>query len=89
MKQNRIRGEWAGSSHLKERREELLKAHEEFQKMLADGWQVTNVRKRRPRISSPKTPREVEVAIFGGKVRMTFAEYQQRGQGLKVIMEIF
>lgn len=89
MKQNRIRGEWAGSSHLKERKEELLKAHEEFEKMLADGWQVANVRKKRPRISKPKAPREVEVAIFGGKVRMTFAEYQQRGQGLKVIMEIF
>lgn len=89
MKNNQTRGQWAGSSHLKEKREELLKAHEEFEKMLADGWQITNVRKKRPRISKPKTPREVEVAIFGGKVRMTFAEYQQRGQGLKVIMEIF
>ena len=89
MRQNRIRGEWAGSSHLKERREELLKAHKEFERMLADGWQVANVRKKRPRIQREKSPREVEVAIFGGKVRMTFAEYQQRGQGLKVIMEIF
>ena len=93
MKNNQTRGQWAGSSHLKERREELLKAHEEFQKMLAEGWQITSVKKsdkpKRPRISKPKTPREVEVAIFGGKVRMTFAEYQQRGQGLKVIMEIF
>ena len=90
MKQNKIRGEWAGSSHLKERREELLKAHEEFQKLLDSGYQITAVKKvRRPRISKPKAPREVEVAIFGGKVRMTFAEYQQRGQGLKVIMEIF
>lgn len=89
MRQNKIRGEWAGSSHLKERYDELKKAHEEFQRMLDNGWQVANARKKRPRISKPKAPREVEVAIFGGKVRMTFAEYQQRGQGLKVIMEIF
>ncbi len=89
MKNHNTRSQWAGSSHLKERYDELKKAHEEFERMLADGWQVTNVRKKRPRISKPKTPREVEVAIFGGKVRMTFAEYQQRGQGLKVVMEIF
>ena len=88
MRQNRIRGEWAGCSNLKERYDELLQAHEEFQKLLDSGYEITSVRKaKRPRIS--KTPREVEVAIFGGKVRMTFAEYQQRGQGLKVIMEIF
>lgn len=89
MRQNRIRGEWAGSSHLKKKYDELLQAHQEFERLLADGYEITSVRKvKRPRISK-KTPREVEVAIFGGKVRMTFAEYQQRGQGLKVIMEIF
>ena len=90
MRQNRIRGEWAGCSHLKEKYDELLQAHQEFEKLLADGYEITSVRKaKRPRISKPNTPKEVEVAIFGGKVRMTFAEYQQRGQGLKIIMEIF
>ena len=89
MKNHNTRSQWAGCSNFHERREELLKAHEEFQKMLADGWQVTNVKKKRPRIQKPKTPKEVEVSIFGGKVRMTFAEYQQHGAGLKVLMEIF
>jgi len=89
MRQNRIRGEWAGSSHLKEKYDELLQAHQEFERLLAEGYQITAIRKaRRPRISKP-TPREVEIAVLGGKVRMTFAEYQQRGQGLKVVMEIF
>ena len=87
---NQTRGQWAGSSHLKEKYDELKKAHEEFQKLLDSGYEITAVKKtKRPRIQKPKTPREVEVAIFGGKVRMTFAEYQQRGQGLKVVMEIF
>jgi hypothetical protein len=90
MKNNQTRGQWAGSSHLKERYDELKKAHEEFQKLLDSGFQITAAKKvKRPRIQKAKTPREVEVAIFGGKVRMTFAEYQQRGQGLKVVMEIF
>ena len=87
--ENRVyRGEWAGCSNFREKREELNKAHEEFTKMVADGWQLS-IKPRRPRIKKPKTPREVEVLIFGGKVRMSFAEYQQRGQGLKVVMEIF
>jgi hypothetical protein len=89
MKQPNIRKEWAGCSNFQEKVKELNEAHQEFLQMIADGWQITNVRKKRPRISKPKTPRVVEVAIFGSKMRMTFAEYQQHGQGLKVIMEIF
>lgn len=91
MRQNVHRGQWAGCSNLKEKREGLLKAHEEFQKLLDNGFKVTDVKvkHKRPRIQKPKTPRAVEVAIFGDKVRMTFAEYQERGQGFKVIMEIF
>lgn len=89
MKQPNIRKEWAGCSNFQEKVKELNEAHQEFLQMLADGWQITNVRKKRPRISKPKTPRIVEVAVFGGKMRMTFAEYQQHGQGLKVTMEIF
>lgn len=89
MKQ-RINAVRVGSSHNTERLAELKANHEELQRMLANGWEITAVKKtKRPRIQKPKTPREVEVSIFGGKVRMTFAEYQQRGQGLKVIMEIF
>lgn len=89
MKQNNYRGEWAGCSNFQEKREELSKAHEEFQRMLESGWTIKAVKPKRPRISKPKTPREVLVSLFGGKVKMTFAEYKQHGSGLKVIMEIF
>ena len=89
MKQNKIRGEWAGSSHLAGKKDELLKAHQEFLDMLANGWQVKEARVKRPRIQKPKTPKEVIVSVFGGKLKMTFTEYQEKGQGLKVLMEIF
>lgn len=89
MGQDRTRSEWAGCSNFKERREELRKAHEEFQKMLDNGFEIKEARVKRPRIQKSKTPREVLVSILGGKVKMTFEEYQQRGQGFKVIMEIF
>ena len=89
MRQNRIRGEWAGSSHLKERKEELLKAHEEFEKMLADGWQVASAKKKRPRIQKVKTPRQVVISILGNKMTVTYQEYLNRCQGFKIVMEIF
>lgn len=51
MRQNKIRGEWAGCSNFKERREELIKAHEEFQKLLDSGYEITAVKRvKRPRI---------------------------------------
>ncbi|MBQ7429411.1 MAG: hypothetical protein IJV29_07055 [Butyrivibrio sp.] len=90
MKNHNTRSQWAGCSNFKEKYDELLQAHQKFERLLDNGYEITSVRKaKRPRISKPKTPREVEVAIFGSKVRMTFAEYQQRGQGLKVVMKIF
>ena len=89
MKNNQTRGQWAGSSHLKERYDELKKAHEEFQKMLADGWQVTNAKKKRPRIQKTKTPRKVVISVFGNKTTVTYQEYLNRCQGFKIVMEIF
>ena len=89
MRQNRIRGEWAGSSHLKERYDELKKAHEEFEKMLADGWQVTNVKKKRHRIQKAKTPIKVVISVLGNKTTVTYQEYLNRCQGFKIVMEIF
>ena len=89
MKNNQTRGQWAGSSHLKERREELLKAHEKFERMIADGWQVTNVRKKRPRIQKAKTPRKVVISVLGNKTTVTYQEYLTRCQGFKIVMEIF
>jgi len=90
MKRSSHRGEWAGCSDFKERREELLKAHEEFKKMLAEGWQVTNAKKaKRPRIQKTKTPRKVVISILGNKMTVTYQEYLNRCQGFKIVMEIF
>jgi hypothetical protein len=92
MKNNQTKGQWAGSSHLKERREELLKAHEEFEKMLAEGWQITSVKKaKRPRIHREKTPRKVEVSIMNGlvKVIVDFTEWQAHGSVGTIIKKIY
>ena len=89
MKNNQTRGQWVGSSHLKEKREELLKAHAEFERMIADGWHITNVRKKRPRIQKAKTPKKVVISVLGNKTTVTYQEYLDRCQGFKIIMEIF
>ena len=89
MNNKNYRSQWAGCSNFKERREELLKAHEEFEKMLADGWQVTNAKKKRPRIQKAKTPRKVVISVLGNKTTVTYQEYLNRCQGFKIVMEIF
>lgn len=68
---------------------ELKKAHEEFERMLADGWQVTNAKKKRPRIQKAKTPRKVVISVLGNKATVTYQEYLNRCQDFKIIMEIF
>lgn len=90
MEQKRIKGIRVGSSNHDARLAALKANHEsdELKALLARGYKIQSAR-RRPRIQKPKTPKEVEVSIFGGKVRMTFAEYQLHGQGFKVLMEIF
>lgn len=55
-----------------------------LENLITEGYKLTGVKR-----AADATPKEVEVAIFGGKVRMTFAEYQEHGQGLKILMEIF
>ena len=54
-----------------------------LEKLINEGYRITGCAKR------TKTPKEVVVSVFGGKVRMTFTEYQRRGKDLKVLMEIF
>ena len=90
MKQKVIyRGEWAGCSDLTERRKELSKAHEEFQKLLDSGYQLKEARKR-PRIKKERQPRQVVVALGGTwTVKLSFEEYQKRGDGLKIVMKIY
>ena len=68
---------------------ELKKAHEEFQKMLADGWQVTNTRVKRPRIKRTPQPRYVVTLVFGRELKMSIEEYNTRGQDFKKVREIY
>ena len=90
MRQNRIRGEWAGSSHLKERYDELKRAHEEFQRLLDSGYEITTVKRvKRPRIQKTQQPKYVVTLVFGRELKMTIEEYNTRGQGFKKIREIY
>ena len=90
MKNNQTRGQWAGSSHLKERYDELKKAHEEFQKLLDSGFQITAAKKvKRPRIQKAQQPKYVVTLVFGKELKMTIEEYNTRGQGFKKVREIY
>jgi hypothetical protein len=85
----RINAVRVGSSNHAERLAELKANHEEFQKMLADGWQVTNTRVKRPRIKRTPQPRYVVTLVFGRELTMTIEEYNTRGQGFKKVREIY
>ena len=90
MNNNNQRGQWAGYSNFKERYNELKQAHEEFQKLLDSGYEITAVKKaRRPRIQKAKTPRKVVISVLGNKTTVTYQEYLNRCQGFKIVMEIF
>ncbi len=90
MKQKDYRGEWVSCSDLKERREELSKAHEEFQKLLDSGYQMKEARVKRPRIKRERQPRQVVVTLGGTwTMKMTFEEHKQRGDGLRIVMNIY
>lgn len=90
MKQNVYRGEWAGCSDLADRKKELAKAHEEFQRMLDNGYQIKEARVKRPRIKKETQPKQVVVTLGGNwTVKLSFEEYQKRGDGLKIVMKIY
>lgn len=89
MENRNYRGEWAGCSHLKERREELLKAHEEFQKLLENGFKLKEAKVKRPRIQKEKAPRKVVISVLDHKTTVTYQEYLSKCQGFRIIMEIF
>ena len=92
MRQNKIRGEWVGCSNFKERREELIKAHEEFQKLLDGGYEITTVKRgKRPRIQREKAPRKVEVSIMNGLVKITvdYTEWQAHGSVGTIVKKIY
>lgn len=85
----RINAVRVGSSNHAERLAELKANHEEFLQMLADGWQVTNTRVKRPRIQRAPQPRYVVTLVFGRELTMTIEEYNTRGQGFKKVREIY
>ena len=66
------RGEWCATSHLKEKRAELLKAHEEFQRMLDNGYQIKVTKIKRPRIKRESF--KVIITCFG-PMKITIEEY--------------
>ena len=91
MGQDRTRSEWAGCSNFKERREELRKAHEEFQRLLDNGFKIKEVRVKRPRIQKEKTPHKVEVSVMNGlvKVIVDFTEWQEHGSVGTIVKKIY
>lgn len=89
MKNHNTRSQWAGCSNFKERRAELLKAHEEFQKLLDSGYEITAVKRKRPRIQKTQQPKYVVTLVFGKELKMTIEEFNTRGQGFKKVREIY
>ena len=90
MKQKIYRGEWAGCSDLTEKRKELTKAHEEFQRLLDNGYQIKEARVKRPRIQKETNPKKVVITLGGSwTVTMSFEEYKKHGDGLKIVMKIY
>jgi len=61
---------------------------EELGRML-DEYEVTHasIKRRRPRIE--KQPKEVVVSIFGNQIRMSFTDYQLRGNGFTIVTKIW
>ena len=91
MRQN-SKGEWVRSSSTPNRKERLAQ-HEEFlrsdlKRLLDEGFEV--VRPKRPRIKKEIQPRQVVVSLGGTwTVKLSFEEYKQRGDGLKIVMKIY
>lgn len=78
MKNRTYRGEWCGTSHPKEKRQELLKTHEEFKKMLDNGFQIkeVKVKHKRPRIQKSVEKENFKIVmVFGKPMKLTIQEY--------------
>ena len=90
MKQNNYRGEWVRSSSTP-KREERLKAHEEFEasdlkKMLDNDWKITAVRKsRRSRIHKEPTPKRIKVQAGFIIITVEYADWVANGSVGRII----
>lgn len=91
MKTSIYRGKWAGSSHLKERRMELEQAHEEFLKMVNNGWKIASAKPKRKRIQRTPQPKMVVTIVFGKETRVTIEEFETMYKPLnfKIVEEIY
>ena len=91
MKQNNIRGEWAGSSHLTEKKEELLKAHQEFLDMLANGYQIVGAKKksRRSRIHREPTPKRIKVQAGFITIVVEYTDWKAKGSVGKIVEKYY
>lgn len=87
MKTFRKNGQLVGCS--KERRDELLKAHEEFQRMLESGWTIQQVKPKRPRIHKEPTPKRIKVQAGFITITVEYADWQANGSVGKVIEKYY
>ena len=88
MNQN-IKGEWVRSSSTPSRAERL-KAHEEFQmselkKMLDEGWEITAIKKARPRIHKEPTPKRIKVQAGPFTVIVEYTDWVANGSVGRII----
>lgn len=86
---NNIRGQWASSSNLSEKRKELERAHKEFLDMLANGYKIKSSKPKRPRIQKVRQPRYIVTLVFGEEMKMTIEDYTKRCSDFPKVREIF
>ena len=86
MKNHNTRSQWAGCSNFKEKRAELLKAHEEFQKLLNNGYEITAVKRvRRPRIHKEPIPKRIKVQAGFITITVEYADWVANGSVGRII----
>lgn len=88
--------QWAGCSDLPERAKTLNEKHKEFElsslkKKIEEGYTVTQVKKRRPRIYHGPEPRMMAVKVFGKETVVSIAVYKKyyEPEGFKKIRIIY
>ena len=94
MKQNGIKGIRVGSSDHDARLAALKANHEsqELKDLIARGFKVESAKKRRPRIKTVKTPKQVVVSlgeVMAATITLSWEDYQKHGTGLKIVMRIY
>ena len=94
MKEKKVKSKWVGCSDYEKRRKELLKAHEEFQKMIADGWHIAEAKKKRPRIPKSEIslePKAIVTIVLGNEITINIKDFKSHYEkyGYRVIRKIY